>query len=505
MAESASDEHEELERLRRELDAYRARFDSVMGQADGILVLDPDHRVLFANPAAEELYGLGALRGQALDLPLETDDEDHEILRDDGRQVLVSLRATPTRWDDGAAHLLVLRDVTDQRRAEARALAASRAKGEFLANMSHEIRTPINGILGTTSLLLETALEPGQKRYAELLQSSAEGLLQLIDDILDFSKAEAGKLRLEHIELDLHREIEGVLQLLGPSADAKGLELRFEPAVLPAERWLGDPARLRQVLMNLVGNAIKFTAEGRVVVRIEVAPSQREHYHRLRFFVEDTGIGIPPEARRHLFSPFTQAESTTSRRFGGTGLGLAICKRIVELMGGTLGVASQPEEGSTFWFEIPLEAIPGAAPVVVGEKTLPPTPSFTGMRLLLAEDNPVNQLVAVHQLRALGFEVEAVGDGLEAVEAVARTAFDVILMDCQMPDLDGYAATRHIREQEGKGRHTPIIAVTAHAFESDRRQCLEAGMDDYLAKPFRQSDLLRTLQRWLGPGESNNP
>ena len=499
MGEGGKGEREELEKLRRELAACRARFHSVVSQADGILVLDEGLRVLYANAAAEELFGQGPLVGERLDLPLESADEDREILRDDGLQILVSLRSTPTRWDEASAHLLVLRDVTEQRRAEARAFAASRAKGEFLANMSHEIRTPINGILGTSSLLLDTELAPQQREFAELLQGSAEGLLQLIDDLLDFSKAEAGKLRLEHIELDLRREINGVLQLLGPSAEDKDLDLRLEMADLPAERWRGDPARLRQVLVNLVGNAIKFTLEGGVTVRIEAATSTRGDYHRLRFFVEDTGIGIPPEARRHLFSPFTQAESTTSRRFGGTGLGLAICKRIVELMGGTLGVASRPEGGSTFWFEIPLEAVT-KAPKETSEEPSAPLPSFVGKRLLLAEDNPVNQLVAVHQLRSLGCEVTAVADGQQAVETSAREAFDAILMDCQMPQLDGYSATRRIREREGEGHRTPIIAVTAHAFESDRQRCLDAGMDDYLAKPFRQIDLLGILERWLGPG-----
>ena len=261
--------------------------------------------------------------------------------------------------------------------------------------------------------------------------------------------------------------------------------------------------RLRQILMNLVGNAIKFTDKGKVEVRVEVAQSIRRKMGRVRFFVRDTGIGIPVEARARLFHPFTQAESDTSRRFGGTGLGLAICRRIVELMGGEIGVASVPGEGSTFWFEVHLERVEEATEKSIESPLEAADPldlsPLAGTRLLLAEDNPVNQMVALHQLQDLGFEVEAVGDGAEALEALEQRSFDLVLMDCQMPRIDGYEATRRIRRRETPTEHLPIIAVTAHAFAEDREKCLAAGMDDYLAKPFRERDLLALLARWLPP------
>ena len=407
------------------------------------------------------------------------------------QRLLVRLRGSEKRLESLISH----EEATE---------AAHRAKSEFLANMSHEIRTPINGILGTTTLLSKSELTPRQREHAEILKTSALGLLQLIDDILDFSKAEAGKLTLTAEAFEMHQVLAEVVKLLSPTAAAKGLTLSTQCSGEVDGVWRGDPARLRQVLMNLVGNAIKFTEVGEVEVRVERGPGADHKVSRMRFFIRDTGIGIPVEARARLFEPFTQAESDTSRRFGGTGLGLAICRRIVQLMGGEIGVASVPGQGSTFWFEVHLERVEPSEQVTPSVVPIPDTSHLAGARLLLAEDNPVNQMVAVHQLKSLGFEVDAVGDGAEVLKALEQNNYDLVLMDCQMPHLDGYETTRRIRRREPPTEHVPIIAVTAHAFAEDREKCLAAGMDDYLSKPFRERDLVALLARWLSPASAQN-
>ncbi len=437
-------------------------------------------------------------------------NEDTQVLRGDGTRGVLRLSAAPVKDRTGRtiAGVVICEDRTEANRQEAERTAlllsqraaqeSSQLKSQFLANMSHEIRTPINGVMGMSGLLLETRLTPEQREYAESIRLSAETLLTIINDILDFSKIEAGKMELEVLEFDLGALLQEVVKTTVYAARTKSLPLVLEELPRLERALRGDSARIRQVLLNLVTNAIKFTDEGKVSIRVRVESDAGDRTC-VRFEVSDTGIGIPQAALGRMFKAFSQADASTTRRFGGTGLGLSICKRLVELMGGDIGVESHEGRGSTFWFRLNLQKGSILNPEICELPSRPEAArAYLGRRVLVAEDNTINQKVIARQLEKLGLHVDVVANGSEAIDALRNIPYDIVLMDCQMPELDGYEATGIIRKSESMPfREIPIIALTANAVKGDRERCIAAGMSDYLCKPVKLTELEAMMSKWL--------
>ncbi len=555
-------------------DSERRLTDIINFLPDATLVTDKDGNVISWNHAMEAMTGIEAkemlgkgnyeyalpLYGQRrpilIDLVLKKQEEvekDYSNIERSGAILIgealtPSLKGRPTYLHGTAAALYDSKgnivgaiesicDITERKRAEEtlqqanrdleiavdKARKATDAKSEFLANMSHEIRTPLNGIIGMIGLLMDTKLSAEQREYAQIAHISSETLLALINDILDLSKIEARKLELEMKDFDLGSLLKDTKDLLTIDAHEKGLDLvcMLDPRV--PLRLRGDAGRLRQVLVNLGGNAVKFTAAGKIAIRVSLV-GEDEGNASIRFSISDTGIGIPADRQDILFTPFTQVDSSTTRKYGGTGLGLAISKQLVELMGGRIGVDSQERKGSTFWFtavfkkqrsgtgqasadEKPREIEGNGEDVSVGVSVCEPAqciqPDKEGIRrsirILVVEDNPVNQKVAKIMLRKMGLRADVVANGKEALNALRSGPYDIVLMDCQMPEMDGFEATRLIR-QEGSNVQDPsipIIAMTASAMEGDREKCIQAGMSDFIGKPVQQRELAEKLSRWL--------
>jgi two-component system sensor histidine kinase/response regulator len=413
------------------------------------------------------------------------------------------------------ANLQLISGTEKAQRMADTALAASDAKSGFLANMSHEIRTPMNGVIGMIDSLLGTSLTVGQRESAQTIQSSAYSLLLIINDILDFSKIEAGKMTFEQVDFDLKEIIKNTIDLMATLAQGKGLHLSECIQEGTATDLVGDPTRLRQVLLNLRSNAIKFSEEGSVLLEI-AQTSEIDDEVEISFSVHDTGIGMSEEAQEKLFQSFTQADTSTTRKYGGTGLGLAICRKLVELMGGTIEATSTLGKGSTFSFSLQFTkqksfvsidraptAVSGLSPAT--QTTADPA-SANGTRILLAEDGKTNQMVAVQVLKKLGYTADIALNGREAVEAWRHKKYDIILMDCNMPEMDGYEATRKIRELEAERnlKPTQIIAMTASVMMEDRELCIAAGMNDFTTKPVDQHALKTALTRAKSHSDDRN-
>jgi PAS domain S-box-containing protein len=426
--------------------------------------------------------------------------------RKDGTVIDVDVTTNNATLNGRECAIALYHDVTERNQIAAEAalahdqvVEASNMKSAFLANVSHEVRTPMNGVIGMTELLLDTRLDPEQRAYAAQIEQSGEHMLAIINDILDISKIETGHLALDVTDFDLAETIKEACSAAGALARAKGLRLDLQLAIDVHARVRGDGRRLHQVLANLLSNAVKFTAVGTVAVHVSATPTLRDGTE-VRVVVADTGIGIEPDILERMFEPFTQADVSTTRLYGGTGLGLAIAREIIELMGGTITADSTPGHGSTFRFAVHLEA-PTALNAVATPSDEPnstPAPAWASPPLVLvAEDSQINQIVAARVLERCGCRVEVVGDGSEALRALATRHYDAVLMDCQMPDVDGYDATAELRRRERGVRHTPVIAMTAHAMDGDRERCINAGMDDYLTKPVRHADVISALRRWI--------
>jgi PAS domain S-box-containing protein len=448
----------------------------------------PDERQPGVRARYLERFTKGQLSGVA----------EHEITLRDGRKYRIQLSNSQVQTPQGILILTVWRDVTERKEAEDRLCAtladlrrarqeseaANRAKSAFLANMSHEIRTPMNGILGLAELVLDERNPDTLRAYLQLLKTSAEGLMAVLNDVLDLSKIEANHMSIERVPFSIAECVQSAMMTLHAPARSKGLDLtcKLSPQISPLV-W-GDPLRVRQILLNLIGNALKFTARGYVHIHV-----LREG-DVIRFTIEDSGIGIAPQQQKTIFDPFHQADISTTRNYGGTGLGLSIVAELVKLMDGAIRVESQPGVGSTFHVEVRLPAVAGS-PDMPAELHCPA--ETLALNILVAEDNPVNQLVTSRILEKQGHRVTVVADGHAALDALKRGQFDLVLMDVQMPGMDGLQTTRAIRAQENADSHIPIVALTAHAMSSDEQAFREAGMDAYVPKPVRTQQLLEVI------------
>ncbi len=548
---ATSRQGDEQQRVESALRDSEVRFRTLFENTPGVAVqgYDAARRVIFWNRASEKLYGYAideALGRQLEDLIIPDamrqaviDDVNgwvaggaaipsgELVLRHkDGSPVAVFSSHVMQQGPDGPEMYCIDIDLAEQKRTEARlkrhrrhleelvmartrdlveakaaAEAASRAKSLFLANMSHELRTPMNGVMGLIGLAKGRMHDAQGRDLLDKARRSAERLLGVLNDILDISKIEAGSMVLENVPLQLGASVDGVVGVLGHEAARKGLSLLVDlPTDLAGFTLRGDPLRLGQVLTNLLGNAIKFTERGEVVLRVRLA-GEKDDSLCVRFDVVDTGIGIDMEAQSRLFTSFEQADNSMTRRYGGTGLGLAICKRLVTMMGGEIGMQSAPQTGSTFWFVVLLKKLdasavpsPPALASIAAEQRL--MTEHAGARVLLAEDEPIAQIISEGLLEDVGLVFDLASDGSQALELARRNAYALILMDMQMPVMTGIEATRAIRA-DSLNRATPILAMTANAFDDDRQTCIDAGMNDHISKPIDPAKLYRTLLVWL--------
>ncbi len=519
------------------------RNDLILRSAgEGIFGIDVKGQISFINPAAtnmldrktSDLIGkhyTSILFEKKTDEPADDNDfspiqfaltdgetshvNSENFYRRDGSSFLVEYLCVPLKEKDAIiGAVITFQDITERRDIESAivearnaAIESARTKTAFLANMSHEIRTPLNGVIGMTGLLLDTNLSLEQLHYTNIIKQSADLLLEIVNEILDFSKIEAGKMELEQIMFDLSELLNGIIEFFKLEAKRKGLRIKLEISDNVPTIICGDSSRLRQIFNNLISNAIKFTDSGKITVKVSKQAENDEEIV-LKFVVADTGMGISKDKQNFLFQPFTQSDVSTTRRFGGTGLGLAISKQLAGMMNGEIGVESELNQGSKFWFtaEFGKQAKSNIAITENGvniPKSIESKPAIlsTDAKILVAEDNEINKQVVLGMLRSLGFQADFVSNGREAVNALKRKDYEVILMDCHMPEMDGFAATREIRSLGNGKNSTKIVAMTANALIGEEECCLEYGMDDYLSKPMSKDELLKVLSKHLSSVE----